>query len=342
VICHRFILIILTIPSSSVRVIFGRELSICKIINLYYSIGKTYSEKHRMRYTQLKAFYHVASQGGFSKAAAYLNLSQPSLSDHVRQLERDHDVLLFNRENRKVVLTPAGEELFLLARHFFSAEEVISEFLDRSQNTLKGRLRIIADSSAHITMALRRFTAAHPDILIELQAGNSAEVLTALRQYKAEIGIFVSGPGNPDLLTRSLGASPIIALAAPGYLKQQGIEGRDSAMLTWGDLARLPLIFRESGSQTQSLVIDSARRHGVKLKSAIVVEGREAMRDLVAEGFGIGFASEVEIGADSHLERLMLAEKGLEMTETLACLKARQNLPVIRALLASIDARAEG
>ena len=92
-----------------------------------------------MRYSQLKAFYHVARQGGFSRAAAYLNQSQPSLSDHVRQLERDHDVLLFTRRNRKVVLTDAGEEMFRLVRQFFDAEEMIGEFLDQSHQGAQGQ-----------------------------------------------------------------------------------------------------------------------------------------------------------------------------------------------------------
>ena len=56
-----------------------------------------------------------------------------------------------------------------------------------------------------------------------------------------------------------------------------------------------------------------------------------------AEGFGIGFASAVEIGADSQLEKILIAQDGLDMPETLACLASRQNVPVIKAFLASLD-----
>lgn len=297
-----------------------------------------------MRYSQLRAFYHVARQGGFSRAAAHLNQSQPSLSDHVRQLERDHDVLLFTRRNRKVVLTEAGEDLFRLARQFFDAEEVIGEFLDQSRKALQGRVRIMADSSAHITTTLHRFRQAHPGILVELKTGNSAEVLNALRQYEADIGIFGSTTASPDLDTLALGVSPIIALAAPGFFDQHDARpGHQRAMatgLSFDDLVDLPLIFRERGSETQAQVIEAARLAGVRLKPAMVVEGREAMRDLVAAGFGIGFAAAAEIVADSRLDQISINAEGLDMAETVACLTARRDVPVIRAffnMLAETD-----
>ncbi len=66
-----------------------------------------------MRHSQLRAFHAVALHGGFSRAAEVVNQSQPALSDQVKRLEQDHDVLLFRREGRRVRLTESGEELFL-------------------------------------------------------------------------------------------------------------------------------------------------------------------------------------------------------------------------------------
>ena len=115
-----------------------------------------------MRYTQLRAFHHVASQGGFSRAAEYLNQSQPSLSEQVRQLERDYDFLLFIRRNRKVELTEAGERLLELTRQYFEGEETIGEYLDQSRHALSGTIRIMVDSPAHVSEILHRFRNRHP------------------------------------------------------------------------------------------------------------------------------------------------------------------------------------
>ena len=75
-----------------------------------------------MRYSQLRAFHHVARLGGFSRAAEALLITQPAISEQVRKLETDHDVLLFHRDRRKVRLTRAGEELFRMTKQFFETE----------------------------------------------------------------------------------------------------------------------------------------------------------------------------------------------------------------------------
>ncbi|MCB0058219.1 MAG: LysR family transcriptional regulator, partial [Caldilineaceae bacterium] len=54
----------------------------------------------RMRYVQLRAFHHVAICGGFSRAAEHLLLTQPAISDQVRKLEEEYDILLFNRHKK--------------------------------------------------------------------------------------------------------------------------------------------------------------------------------------------------------------------------------------------------
>ena len=104
-----------------------------------------------MRYAQIKAFHHVALHGGFSRAAEALGLSQPALSEQVRQLELHYDLLLFRRQNRRVELTDRGRDLFQLTSRFFENEGAIASFLDGASARLRGSLRIMVDSTAHAT-----------------------------------------------------------------------------------------------------------------------------------------------------------------------------------------------
>ena len=98
----------------------------------------------------------------------------------------------------------------------------------------------------------------------------------------------------------NLGLSPIIAISGPGAFSAPP----DS--ITIFALADFPLLFRERGSETQARVLQAARQAGVKLEAKIIAEGREAVRDLVAEGFGIGFVAESENGSDIRLSRIRL------------------------------------
>jgi len=283
-----------------------------------------------MRYSQLRAFHYVALHGGFSRAAKVMNLSQPALSDQVRKLEQAHDVLLFHRQTRQIRLTEAGENLFLLTKQYFEVEENIGDFLSQSRSTITGTLRIVADSALHITVAIGRFRVMHPKIFVSIQTGNTEEVLRRLRNYDAEVGVVANLSSGSDFDTMDLGRTPIVGIVARGLLPK-AVQSIDIS-----ELPRWPLIFREHGSRTRLGIEEAAAHHGMVLRPVIEVDGREAMREVVASGAGIGFVSEAEFGFDKRLIKLPLTGIDLGMTETLVTLTARREVPVIRAFLRSL------
>lgn len=280
-----------------------------------------------MRQNQLKAFHHVALHKGFSRAAQALNLTQPAISEQVRKLEQQYDVQLFTREHRQVQLTRAGEQLYQLTKHLFEVEDQIADLLSHSRTTLDGSLRIIADSAHHIADILARFRARYPHVFISLRTGNSAEVLSALRSYDAEIGVLGSRISSKDTDCLDLGTSRIFAIVHKDF----PLPSRHG--LSLAQLAKLPLVFRETGSKTRQKLTEEASRRRVRLKPIFEIEGREALRDLVASGAGIGFVSEAEFGFDARLIKLPLTDMELPMSETLVVMKQRRDLRSIRAFM---------
>jgi aminoethylphosphonate catabolism LysR family transcriptional regulator len=265
--------------------------------------------------------------GGFSRAAEALNQTQPALSDQVRKLEQAHDTLLFRRDQKQVRLTNAGEGLFRLTQQFFEVETGIAEYLSQSRASVHGTLRIVADSALHVTDVLGRFQSSYPDVFVSVKTGNTEDVLAQLRNYEAEVGVVGNLEHAKDLITHDLGRSAIIAIAAKGFLSDK------HSKLQFGDLPKLPLVFREPGSRTrQSMEVEAARR-GINLTPAIVVDGREAMLEVVASGAGLGFVSEAECGQDRRLQKLPIQDLDLWMRETLVHLAMRADVPVVRAFL---------
>ncbi len=236
-------------------------------------------------------------------------------------------MLLFRRDGRRVRLTEAGEALYQVTKRFFDVEDEITQHLSRSRAVLAGQLRIMADSAAHVVPVLTGFRRRHPQVLIEVQAGNSAQVLDALRNYDVEFGVLGSLEATPDLDILLLGAAPIVAISGVGL----GLAV--PATVGFEALTRYPLVFRERGSQTRQRIEAATRRQGVTLRPVLEVVGREAMREVVASGLGVGFISEAEIGHDPRIRRHLLEAPALEMTESLISLKARRDLPLIRAFL---------
>lgn len=280
-----------------------------------------------MRYSQIRAFHYVATCGGFSRAAEALNVSQPAVSDQVRQLEAEHDVLLFNRNRKQITLTPTGERLLAYTRQFFDVEQQITEMLSESRAALSGTIRIIVDSPLHLADRMNLFRRRHPEMVVSLRTGNSTEILTALRNYDAEIGVVGSVDPGPDMTVRDLGASRIIAFAARDYFDTP------PEALTLAEIAANPMIFRERGSKTRQKVEAAAQARKLRLRPAVEAEGREAMREIVAAGAGIGFVSDDEFGHDTRLCKIAISDCDLTMNETLVCLKQRSDVRAIRAFM---------
>jgi aminoethylphosphonate catabolism LysR family transcriptional regulator len=284
-----------------------------------------------MTYSQLRAFHCVATYGGFSKAAEKTQHSQPVLSGHVKQLEEFYDNLLFKREKKRISLTSAGKELFILTKQFFEVEEQINSHLSKSSASVSGKIRIVADSAIHIIKILKSFRKNYPDVIIDLTIGNSKEVTTSIRNYDAEIGVIGSPVEGPDLQTLTLETSKIKAIASKKFFN------KIPKSLSFQDLEQLPLIFRENGSHTRETLIAEALKQKKQLVPVIEVTGREGLHELVANGLGIGFVSQAEIGQDPRLAHIDIDAGHTEMTETLMYLTARKEVPVIRAFLKAAE-----
>ena len=280
-----------------------------------------------MRHSQLRAFHHVAVHGGFSRAAEALFLTQPAISEQVRKLEQAHDILLFHRERRRVRLTEAGEHLFLLTKQFFEIEQRIGDYMTETRAAVEGELRIIADSAHHVIDMLGQFRQRYPGVTVSLRSGNTEEILAELRSYNAEIGVIGDAPTGPDMAMLDLDETPIVAFAAHDLLADPG------AGLTLQEAARYPLILREAGSKTRASLEEEAARQGLHLTPAIVAEGREAVREMVASGAGIGFVSLAEFGHDTRLVQIPINGADIRMRETIVHLSQRTEVRVIRCFM---------
>jgi len=280
-----------------------------------------------MRYVQLRAFHHVAICGGFSRAAAALHLTQPAISDQVRKLEEEYDVILFNRRKKQVTLTGEGQQLLEITRRLFEVERQAHEMLAESRALRSGTLRVIADSAHHALPILGRFREHYPGIEITIRSGNSKDVVAGLYNYEAEVGILGEIPDSRDFETIRLSSAPLIAFAAAGHPL-----GRRKT-ITLDELSRQMLVLREQGSMTRRNIEAAAAARGIRLKATIEAEGREAVREIVATSGGVGIVSAAEFGQDNRLVPIRISGCEVLLDEALICLRERAGGKMIRAFL---------
>lgn len=284
-----------------------------------------------MRYVQLRAFHYVAVHGGFSRAAEALCLTQPAISDQVRKLEEEYDILLFNRHKKQVTLTASGQRLLEITHRMFEIEQQALELLSESRILRAGKLRIIADAAHHLLGILGQFREKYPNVEVSVRAGNTEEVISALYSYDADIGVLGELPDSRDFEVHKLSSSPIIAFAATTH------PAAKARSVTLEELSRLPLVFREQGSKTRQKLEDLAAESGIVLKPAIEAEGREAVREIVAGGAGVGFVSAAEFSADKRLIQIPIVAREVLMDEALICLRERSGGTLVRAFLDIAD-----
>lgn len=287
-----------------------------------------------MRYVQLRAFHHVAICGGFSRAAEQLFLTQPAISDQVRKLEEEYDILLFNRHKKQVSLTTAGERLLEITRRMFDCEQQALELLSESRAFRAGKLRIVADSAHHLLHILARFRKKYPGVQVTVDAGNTKTVTERLHNYDADLGVLGELPNSRDFEVLHLNSTPICAFVP----RDHRLAGRHK--VTFADLVEEPLVLREQGSKTRRKLEEAAAAEGHSITAAIEAEGREAVREIVASGAGVGFVSAAEFSADDRLVLLPIESRmPMMMDEALICLGERRSGKLVNAFF---DIAAEG
>ncbi|MEM7198365.1 MAG: LysR substrate-binding domain-containing protein, partial [Pseudomonadota bacterium] len=275
-----------------------------------------------MRFVQLRAFHFVALELSFSAAGARLHLTQPAISDQISRLESAYDMRLFNRDKRSVSLTAKGEALLAITRRFFDAHDAALQFLQGSRILNQQHLTIMVDSVQHILPVIEAYREVFPKVQLNIATSNSSQILQALRDYQADIGVVGANIGK-EFAAVSLGASPLTAFCANSspWAALQNVTLRD--------LAELPLVLREPGSRTRQLLEELLAHEKLVMHTVIEAQGRETVREFVAHGVGVGVVSQAEFGFDPRLCAIRIADHVVSMEERAICLAERRDSPSI-------------
>jgi aminoethylphosphonate catabolism LysR family transcriptional regulator len=277
--------------------------------------------------TLLRAFHLVAEAGGFSRAAASGAASQPTLSAQVRALEAEHGSSLFNRRGRRTTLTPLGQNLFAVTTRLFAAAEEAQALLAGAAAMTRGHLRVAADSATHMMPLLAEMRRRHPGVTFSLRIGNSSEVLQHILDYDADVAIMAKQTSDPRIHSQHLRADRLVlfvpsdhAWAHRDRARMQELNGRD-------------LVIRERGSITREVFEAKLAEAGVRPGALVEVETREAVREAVAAGFGVGVIFASELGEDPAMRALQVADADLTVDEYVVCREERRRTPLVRGFL---------
>ena len=280
-----------------------------------------------MNVNKLNAFYHVAKRGSFTAAAQFLRVSQPALSIQVRSLETHYGVELLYRRPRSVDLTPTGQKLFSLSEHLFGLVEQAEAILSEASQSVRGVLRVGADSPYQVISMLKECRMVYPEINFHVSFGNSLDIATGLREFKTDVALLSQHHSDPQFYSLLRRNDPLVAFVSTSH--------------RWAKKTRVHLesfqgeetIRRESGSNTQRAFNALCESRSIQPNYVLEIGSREALREAVAEGLGVGVIPKSELGSDVRLVAIPICNVSLELEESVVCLKTRKDAPLIRAFL---------
>ena len=261
-------------------------------------------------------FVEVCRFLNFSQAAEALNTTQPAVSLAVKELESHYGVALFERMNRRVYLTPAGEALLA------TAQDVLRGFQEAEETLGQGRplaLRVGANVSfgeAGLAQVLGRFRQEHPQVRLRALVANSDKIQSLLAENQLDVGI-VDGLGVSERLrAQPLYQEDLVLAAAPG---------RFPAPATVEELAALPLLLREPGSGLRSSVDRVFSQQGLAPQPLLESTSTAALAQAAKAGLGVAILPEALAQRESGLQAGTVPE--VRFFRQFACALHRQKAP---------------
>lgn len=276
---------------------------------------------------ELRALHATVRCGSMSGAARQLGLTQPTISAHIAYLERRHGIELFLRQGRKLLLTDLGQSLYEIADRMFEAETEAHSLIHRADGHVTGQLRISAVGPYHVTPMLGRFRTRWPNVRMTVNFGDSADITAQILGFQADVGVVVHEVDDPRIHNVPLGRQQLVVFAPAGHALAA------HPVLRLRDLQGQPFVIRERGSTTRRIFEDALRQAGVRVEVALELGSREAVREAVAQGLGLGVVGEAAYGADARLVRLDIADFAACTHPHVICLRARQGARLVRHFL---------
>ena len=235
-----------------------------------------------------RVFYMVAKCGSLTKAAEELYISQPAVSQSIKQLENQLGVSLFNRTHRGMELSAQGGKLiFAEVERALALFNKVEDKLMEMKNTPTGRIRIGASDTIFEYFLADKIAAFHerfPAVKIELLAGFTPDTIEQLKADECDVA-FVNLPISVDSELELYGNCMLLNDVFVAGRKFKELYGKTVSL---ADLKEYPLILIDPNTVARRSLDNFLSSLGIELASSIEVGSWDLMQRLVASGMGIG------------------------------------------------------
>ncbi|HEX8786006.1 MAG TPA: LysR family transcriptional regulator, partial [Telluria sp.] len=242
----------------------------------------------RFDLTDMRLFLTVVECGSLTQGARAMHLALASVSERIAGMEDALGAPLLERNRRGVRATAAGEALVRHARSILGQVEQMRGELRTYATGLKGRIRLLSNTAANATFLpqqLCRFLAANPDLSIDLEERPSVEIVQALVDKRADLGIVADSTDLGTLQTHLIATDQLVVVAN----RSHRLAG--SAQVAFADILGEPIVGM-ADTALETYLAERASRLGRQLDYRIRLRNTANVAMYVEAGIGVSILSD--------------------------------------------------
>ena len=279
---------------------------------------------------QLRIFSLVAEKKSFTEAAEAMYLTQPTVSSHIKLLENDLGVTLFDRLPRGVELTGAGEIMYRYSKEILALHRQSIEAIQEYSGSLRGILKIGGSNIPGeyiVPNLLKELRRAAPEIKVHLQIADTREITALVTEGALEVGMVGGRPDQDVLEHRPYCRDRMVMIVPAAHPLAKG----KVKSVSWLKILTEPVWLREAGSGTRKTLLEAMEKHG-KQPTDLMIAGElgstEAVKQAVRAGEGVSIVSSFSVGDDGGNGRLWSIElDGLDLDRSFYLIRHRYRTP---------------
>ena len=239
---------------------------------------------------EFKTFISVVDFKNFTKAGNHLNLSQPTVSTHIKNLENHFGVTLINRsiKQKNIFITEKGYILYKRAKEILNLMDVTYKEISNNSHNITGTIKIGASSTIGdyiLPKFLSIFSEKYPDINVEIFIENTSSVCSDIRNFILDLGL-IEGNFNDSHFNKGYFLKDKLSLALPYDPK---IVSTDEVQVSM--LQNKRWIVRENGSGTREYLDLFLSKYKILPKNIMIVGSNYAVKESVKNRLGISIIS---------------------------------------------------
>ncbi len=222
-------------------------------------------------------------------------MSQPSVSLHIKNLEKEFQTKLFVRSPKFLQITPTGEILYERAKQMITIYEQTKQDILEHHHSIKGELKIGASFSIGeyiLPSLLFEIQNDYPELEIHVVIGNTEEIVQSVRLYQVDIGLIEGQTNEKELSVHSFMEDELFIVSSNNH------ELANKDEVTMADLQNQAWVTREVGSGTREYLNHFFRSNGLKVKSLLTISSSQGIKETLINGMGLSLLSRSVIERD--------------------------------------------